>query len=335
MEQDPRVKPEGDESKNSQSDPVIRVEHLIFEYPGTRALDDVTFEIAPRTITALIGPNGAGKTTLLRCIAALDTPFAGSVTVAGLNVEDEPRECHRRLGFLGDFYGLYDELSVRRCLAHKAAAHAVPRGDIEASVARAAERVQIADLIDRKAGALSRGQRQRLAIAQAIVHKPEVLLLDEPASGLDPEARWSLSSLLTALRDDGMMLVVSSHILAELEDYSTDVLILRDGKVVEHRALAGTGSGAGTVAIRIELVERDTKALARALESFDGVVEAAIHGLSATVTLRGDRGAQHRLLRHLIEAGLAVSAFAEDRSRVEDVYLARMRGEAPAPEAAK
>jgi ABC-2 type transport system ATP-binding protein len=314
---------------------VIRVEHLVFEYPGARALDDISFEIAPRTITALIGPNGAGKTTLLRCIAALDSPLSGRVTLAGLDVEDEPRECHRRLGFLADFYGLYDELSVRRCLAYKAAAHAVPRGEIAASVAGAAERVQIADLLERRAGELSRGQRQRLAVAQAIVHKPEVLLLDEPASGLDPEARWSLSSLLTGLRDDGMTLIVSSHILAELEDYSTDVLILRAGKVVEHRALAATDAAAGTVAIRVELVERDTKALARALESFDGVVEAAIHGLAATVTLRGDRAAQHRLLRHLIEAGLEVAAFAEDRSRVEDVYLARLRGEAPAPERPK
>jgi len=314
---------------------VIRVEHLVFEYPGTRALDDVTFEVPPRTITALIGPNGSGKTTLLRCIGALDAPLAGVITVAGLNVEDEPRECHRRLGFLADFYGLYDELSVRRCLAYKAESHAVPRGEIDTSVKRAAERVQIADLLDRRAGELSRGQRQRLAIAQAIVHRPEVLLLDEPASGLDPEARWSLSSLLTGLRDDGMTLIVSSHILAELEDYSTDVLILRDGKVVEHRALAGAGAGADTVAIRVELVQRDTNALARALESFDGVVEAAIHGLAATVTLRGDRAAQYRLLRHLIDAGLQVSAFAEDRTRVEDVYLARMRAGAPAPERAE
>jgi ABC-2 type transport system ATP-binding protein len=314
---------------------VIRVEHLVFEYPGTRALDDVSFEVAPRTITALIGPNGAGKTTLLRCIAALDAPLAGSVTVAGLNVEEAPRECHRRLGFLADFYGLYDELSARRCLAYKAASHAVPRGDIDESVGRAAERVQIADLLDRKAGQLSRGQRQRLAIAQAIVHRPEVLLLDEPASGLDPEARWSLSSLLTGLREDGMTLIVSSHILAELEDYSTDVLILRNGRVVEHRALAGAAAGADTTAIRIELVERDTKALARALESFDGVVEAAIHGLAATVTVKGDRATQYRLLRHLLDAGLQVSAFAEDRSRVEDVYLARLRAEAPAPERAE
>ena len=143
---------------------------------------------------------------------------------------------------------------MRRCLAYKAAAHAVLRGDIDQSVGRAAERVQISDLLDRKAGQLSRGQRQRLAIAQAIVHRPEVLLLDEPASGLDPEARWSLSSLLTGLREDGMTLIVSSHILAELEDYSTDVLILRDGRVVEHRALAGAAAGADTTAIRIELV---------------------------------------------------------------------------------
>jgi ABC-2 type transport system ATP-binding protein len=129
-----------------------------------------------------------------------------------------------------------------------------------------------------------------------------------------------------------MTLIVSSHILAELEDYSTDVLILRDGHVVEHRPLVAPDIGADTVVIRVELVERDTKALARALERFDGVVEASIDGVAAAVTLAGGREAQHRLLRHLIESGLAVSAFAVDRSRVEDVYLARMRAAAPRAE---
>jgi ABC-2 type transport system ATP-binding protein len=327
MEQDPRVKPEGDESKNSQSDPVIRVEHLIFEYPGTRALDDVTFEIAPRTITALIGPNGAGKTTLLRCIAALDTPFAGSVTVAGLNVEDEPRECHRRLGFLGDFYGLYDELSVRRCLAHKAAAHAVPRGDIEASVARAAERVQIADLIDRKAGALSRGQRQRLAIAQAIVHKPEVLLLDEPASGLDPEARWSLSSLLTALRDDGMMLVVSSHILAELEDYSTHLLAIRDGRIVDLRALQQVETGEVPLPMQLRLTTPDRR-IGTLLATIAGVSDIAVDTQLVHFSLAGGVQAQHALLKRLIDEGLPVAEFAAVQSTLQDSYLALMRKQA-------
>ena len=118
--------------------PLIIVRDLVFDYPGHRALDGVSFAIEPRTITALVGPNGAGKTTLLRCAAALDTPTAGQVVIAGIDVHDEPRASHRHLGYLADFFGLYDELPVARCLLHHAAAQNVPSGERERAVRRAA-----------------------------------------------------------------------------------------------------------------------------------------------------------------------------------------------------
>lgn len=196
---------------------MIEVKNLIFEYPTKRALHDVSCVIKTGSITALVGPNGAGKTTLIRCIVGLHGPFSGQVLFDGVDVHEHPRDCHRRMAYLSDFFGVYEQLTVRQCLTYTARAYGVSGDQVRTVVEAAAERLKLTDRMREKAGALSRGLRQRLAIAQAIVHEPEFLVLDEPASGLDPEARQSLSMLLIGLRDAGMTLLVSSHILAELE----------------------------------------------------------------------------------------------------------------------
>ncbi|MFO1056610.1 MAG: ABC transporter ATP-binding protein [Dongiaceae bacterium] len=303
---------------------LVTVSDLVFDYPGQRALDGVSFAIAPGSITALVGPNGAGKSTLLRCIAALDRPAAGRIEVDGVDVEQEPRESHRRLGFLADFFGLYDELSVERCLLHHAATRRVPAGERRAAVARAAGRLGIADRLGDKAGTLSRGLRQRLAIAQAIIHEPPLVMLDEPASGLDPEARQGLSAVLLGLRQQGLTIIVSSHILAELEDYSTDMLILRDGRVVEHRPLGSDAAPDEAAEITVTLSEPDP----RLLELL--AAEAGVSGLQPApegvrFLLAGGLGRRRALLRRLVDAGLPVAGFAAARTGLQEAYLARVR----------
>ena len=181
---------------------MISVDNLVYEYPTKRALHGVSFHLEAATVTALVGPNGAGKTTLLRCLAALEHPFAGRVAIAGMTTVEMPRDVHRRLGYLSDFFGLYDDLSVQRCLTFAAMSHGII-DNLPTVVNRAAERLGLLDRLAENASSLSRGLRQRLAIAQAIIHEPSVLLLDEPASGLDPEARISLSRLLAELRTQG------------------------------------------------------------------------------------------------------------------------------------
>jgi len=211
---------------------MIEVKNLVYEYPTKRALHGVSFSVQPRTITALVGPNGAGKTTLLRCLAALEMPYDGEVWIDGLDTRVSPRAIHASLGYLPDFFGLYDALSVKRCLYYSARVHGIDTQNADAAVAKAAERVGLSDRINSLAAELSRGLRQRLAIGQSIVHEPRVLMLDEPASGLDPSARRELSQLLVSLKDQGMTLVVSSHILSELEDYSSEMIIIDDGHIV-------------------------------------------------------------------------------------------------------
>ncbi len=304
---------------------MIRVDGLVYDYPGHRALDRVSFQIEPGTITALVGPNGAGKTTLLRCLTALDRPGAGQVMLGDLDVHAAPRDAHRHMAFLPDFFGVYDDLTVAQCLDHRARAHDVPASDRAAAIARAAERLGIADRMQDHAGTLSRGLKQRLAIAQAIIHAPQLALLDEPAAGLDPEARHSLAAVFRDLRADGMTLIVSSHILAELEDYSTHILAIRDGRIVDHRAIgAESGGKGGRAVLQLRLVAADGR-LAQLLAAAQGVSDLVVEGALAKFGFTGGADARHALLKSLIGEGLAVAEFAPLRERLQESYLALMR----------
>lgn len=300
---------------------MIDIRDLTFDYPTKRALFGITCSIRSGGITALVGPNGAGKTTLIRCVAGLTMPHIGSVIFDGMDVHEFPRECHRRMGYLSDFFGVYDELTVRQCLTHAARAHDVDRILVAQCVVAAAQKLELEDRLHEKAGALSRGLRQRLAIAQAIIHTPDFLMLDEPASGLDPEARNTLSRLLTSLRADGMTILVSSHILAELEDYCTDMLILRDGRVVDHRLLADSDDKGSRLMIDLA---QPFPGLAEMLRKYDGVSDVAVTDDAAALLFSGDPEARHRLLRALIEQGVPVSGLREDQMSLQQTYFSRM-----------
>ena len=302
------------------SSTAIAVSNVTYIYPGTRALDNVSFEITRGSVTALAGPNGAGKTTLLRCVAGLDRPLSGSISVADIDVLEEPRLAHARIGYLSDFFGLYDALTVRQSLAHAASANRVAGEKLAATVTETATRLDLADRLEQRCETLSRGLRQRVAIGQAIVHGPEVLLLDEPASGLDPEARHTLALLFTRLKNEGMTLVVSSHILAELDAYSTHMLVLREGRMIEHRPLAGTHTEADGQHLRLRLA-RAHAGLREALTALPGVHVIECDALGALLRIHGGAEEQSAALRALVNAGVPVSAFAEEHENLQLSYL--------------
>lgn len=299
---------------------MIEIEKLTFDYPGHRALDAVSLRVPEGSVTALVGPNGAGKTTLIRCIAGLETPLEGRITVDGTDVIEQPREVHRIMGYLSDFYGLYQELSVARCLEYAAAAQGLPEADIPAAVARTAAQLDLADKLQQPAGNLSRGQRQRVAIGQAIIHRPKLLLLDEPASGLDPEARASLAVLFRQLQAEGMTLLVSSHILAELDEYSTHMLALRDGRILENRQLHASHAAQTLRRLRLELAGPDAR-LPDWLAQQPGVALRLADGEQAEFDFGGDRTNQAELLGSLVRQGFAVSSLAEHKENLQQSYL--------------
>ncbi len=316
------------------NDAAITVSGVTYIYPGTRALDNVSFEIVRGSVTALAGPNGAGKTTLLRCVAGLDRPLSGNISVAGIDVLEEPRAAHARMGYLSDFFGLYDQLTVRQSLTHAASANGVPEDKRDATVLTTATRLDLADRLEQRCSALSRGLRQRVAIGQAIVHAPEVLLLDEPASGLDPEARHSLASLFTRLKNEGMTLIVSSHILAELDEYSTYMLVLRGGKVIEHRSLAGALAQAGRQHIRVRFVRAHAE-LQGVLATLPGVRLVESSTLDVLLDIQGGTEEQASVLRALVMAGCPVSAFNEEHENLHQSYLRSVQPAAALSEAMK
>lgn len=323
--------------------PLVTVDGLIFDYTNTRALRSVSFAVQPGSITALVGPNGAGKTTLMRCIAALEIPVAGAITLDGIDIAEYPREAHARIGFLQDFFGLYEDLTIRQCLTYHAAARSVPKSEQVVRIDEIASLLNIDLLLDKKTGALSRGQRQRVAIAQAIIHKPQLVLLDEPAAGLDPEARVGLSRLIVGLRDQGMTLIVSSHILAELEDYSTDLMILRDGRVLDYRPIQLYTDTLQKRRLALILAEKyvsdsETVGLLKWLKPDKTPISLhdflQQHQSISAIEQRDDRiefdfsgdvNAQSVLLRGLIENRIPVASLSEIQVSMQDLYLAHLK----------
>lgn len=300
---------------------MIEVKDVVYDYPASRALHGVSFKVEAGTVLALVGPNGAGKSTLMRCMAALDAPTEGAITVNRLDTQTYPRGVHACIGYLPDFFGLYNELSVRQALTYAARSRGVRPEETAAAVEEAAARVQLSDRMEARGGALSRGLRQRLAIAQTIVHRPKVLLLDEPAAGLDPEARRSLSDLIVRLAGEGLTIIVSSHILAELEDYSTRMLMIRDGRIAGGGIVAAGGGQSDGQRLRVRFADTP-KDLADRLRALEIAVER-LDGDEAVLAL-AEGQADWMLLQALVAGGLKVREFQPVRHTLEAAYLAEV-----------
>ena len=307
---------------------MIDIEGLVFDYPSGRALHGLSFVVRPGAVMALVGPNGAGKSTLMRCIAALDTPHAGRISVVGLDTQRDPRGVHAALGYLPDAFGLYDALSVRQCLLYAARSRGVDAADAQPAMELAAAEVGLTDRLEQRAGELSRGLRQRLAIAQAVVHRPRVLLLDEPAAGLDPAARDALAALIRRFAAGGMTLMVSSHLLSELEDYCTEMLMLESGRLRGDGVVRLADVRAGDIRGRRVVVELalPVASLAAVLAGLGLEVEQAGE-TQAVIRIPDDADAEAQTLAKLIGAGLAVRSFTPQATTMEDVYAASRPGD--------
>ena len=314
---------------------MIEAENLIYDYARARALDGASLTAPAGEITALVGANGAGKTTLMRILAGLQRPTSGMARVDGVDVANDPRAVHRMVAFAPDFIGLYDDLSAERHLIHAGRCAGLSRAAARARAEQTAERLGIAPLLPRLAEEMSRGQRQRLAIAQALMKEPRLLILDEPASGLDPEARRNLSELLLALKAEGATILVSSHILSELDDYSDRVAVMKAGRVTRVEALGAEPSAAMEIvtvvfdgpvkglphALREALGADGQAPLAEVLAAGDGAAQIRVPALPA---------AKSAALAALVAAKLPVTEFAPRKRRLADAYF---EPSAPAPSA--
>ena len=303
---------------------MIEVEGLHKRFAGQVALEEVDFTVPRGEIFGFVGPNGAGKTTTIRILATLATPDAGTAAIGGIPVADDPHAVRELIGYMPDFFGVYDRLTAEEYLLFYAACHGVPHRRRRPVAHELLELVDLSSRAGDQVDTLSRGMKQRLCLARALVHDPQVLLLDEPASGLDPRARIEMRELIRELRRMGKTILVSSHILPELEELCTWVGFIDRGRMVaagpmsdvRNRVLVGRR-------LRVELVDADDVKLFAARDQVAnraGVigVELVENGLEVAVE---EAFADQELLITLVQAGVAVRSFAPVAGDLSEAFM--------------
>jgi ABC-type multidrug transport system, ATPase component len=304
---------------------IVRTQGLVKRYDGTLAVAGVDLSVDRGEIFGIVGPNGAGKTTTLRMLATLLRPSAGTAEIDGWSVTRNPDEVRRVLGFMPDVFGVYDDMKVWEYLDFFARCYGLPAAGRRRMIGDLLELVDLADKRDDYVQTLSRGMEQRLCLAHALVHDPQVLLLDEPASGLDPRARVELRELLRELRSIGKTILISSHILPELEELCTSVaiidrgLVLAQGRVsdIERRLRFGA-----VLRVRLLLEGEELEGARQTFAADPDVATAAIlHDGTIELGFRGDDAATARLLAASVAAGLPIVSFARAASDLEELFL--------------
>ncbi|MFN2463029.1 MAG: ABC transporter ATP-binding protein [Candidatus Dormibacteria bacterium] len=307
---------------------MIRIESLTKTYGTFRAVNDVSFSVNKGEIFGFVGPNGAGKSTTLKILATLLPPTSGRAMVNGLDVTTNVFEVRGLIGYMPDFFGVYDRLTSAEYLSFYAACYRIPRRRRPAIVSDLLELVRLGDKRDAQVNSLSRGMKQRLCLARALVHDPEVLLLDEPASGLDPRARVDMRDLLRELRTMGKTIIISSHILPELSELCTSAAILERGRVLAAGPLDSLMGPGGSSRIRVA-VKGDIDAAMRTAQGLPGV-NAVIPDERGGMELGYDPVATEpvQVLQWLMQAGVPVRAFTPVETDLEDVFM-QVTAEAP------
>jgi len=289
----------------------IIVESLVKQFKKFTALDGVSFTIPRGSIYGFLGPNGAGKTTTLRILATLLLPTQGRAWVAGEDVLLHPEKARGRFGYMPDFFGVYDDLTVKEYLEFYAQAHGVPRCQWRKTTDDLLELVELGHKREDFVETLSRGMKQRLGLARCLVHDPDVLLLDEPASGLDPRARVEMREILKEISRMKKTVLVSSHILPELADLSTEVGIIHRGRMVASGSVDSIMARLGASRVLEVHVLDKAEAAVQVLERQPGINDVEIlseEGLVRAV-FSGSVDDQVAILKSLHEADIPIISF--------------------------
>ena len=307
---------------------MIEIRNLTKRFGPLTAVDNLSLDIGPGEVFGFIGPNGAGKSTTMKILACLLTPDEGSAKVGGFDVTRDGPQIRRILGYMPDFLGVYDDLTVDEYLQFFAAAFEIPRKRRRTLIDSVLDLTDLAGKKKAMVDSLSRGMQQRLGVARVLIHEPKVLLLDEPASGLDPRARIEMRSLLTELGRMGKSLMVSSHILTELGEMSTSIGIIEKGRLLYAGSLADALNrvrGGERIAIRLE-AGADPAAAAEDLARDDRVVRAAREDGQILVDLTPGEHGHHFLLEILVSRGHRIAAFTPQQVKLEDAFLKLTKG---------
>lgn len=300
---------------------MVRIDGLTKNYGDFRALDGLALRIEPGELFGFVGPNGAGKTTTMRIISGLLRADAGEVMVAGVDARREPRGLKEKIGYMPDFFGVYDNLKTLEYMEFFASIYGIEGREAERLCLELLDLVNLADKAEFYVDGLSRGMKQRLCLARSLVHNPELLILDEPASGLDPRARFEMKGILKSLQEMGKTIIVSSHILPELAEMCNTIGIIEHGKMVVTGTVDAIMEGMNrTNPLVIRVVEHQDEAV-RILKENPLVENLSLSERDIFVGFSGEEAEEARILTDLVGHGVVVSSFAREKGSLESVFM--------------
>jgi ABC-2 type transport system ATP-binding protein len=307
--------------------PLVEIKNLRKEYKNLVAVKGLSLSLEPGDIFGFIGPNGAGKTTTIKMLATLLEPTSGVAKVDGIDVTEDPEAVRARIGYMPDAFGVYDDFKVWEYLDFFAAAYRIPKIDRASLIDDVLELTTLTEKKDAYVEELSRGMKQRLCLAKTLVHDPKVLLLDEPASGLDPRARIEIKELLKELKAMGKTIIISSHILPELADFCTSVGIIERGELIVAGPIdAVMREVTGGRVLEIRVPESDRARACEILPTVAHVRGVKQIGETLRVDYAGTLDDQSEVLLALIHGQVRVQSFAEQDTDLEDIFLRVTKG---------
>jgi ABC-2 type transport system ATP-binding protein len=311
---------------------MITVEGLTKRYARHVAVNNISFEVGKGEIVGFLGKNGAGKTTTMRVLTCFLPPSAGKATVAGFDVLEQPHEVKKRIGYLPETPPVYPEMEIADYLTFVAKLKGIPSAEIRKRVDEVCERTAIADVKNRIIGKLSKGYRQRVGIAQAIIHNPPVLILDEPTSGLDPEQQLHVRELIASLSGDHTI-ILSTHILSEVEQSCSKVIIINNGEIVAVDSVAALHKrGRTTESVALEVAGATANEVRQRLEQVPGVARVVSRDAKEGTVGFEIQGLEHAfirpdLARAIVQSGWNLTELKPLGESLEEIFLELTRSE--------
>ncbi len=300
---------------------MLTVQNLVKQYGKFKAVDGLSLEIGRGEIYGFVGSNGAGKTTTMKVIAGLLQPTSGTITLNGIDISFDPRGVKKSIGYMPDFFGVYDDLKVTEYMDFYAGVYGIPKNERSKISDQLLELVDLSDKKDAYVDSLSRGMKQRLCLARSLIHDPELLILDEPASGLDPRARVEMKEILKSLKDMGKTILISSHILPELSELCTTIGIIEHGQM----AISGTVEEitrkiSHKRVLKIKVIGEPSAAV-KLLQEQPAIAGLSIGNDTIEADFDGSDATMSEILRSLINSDIPVVSFTEAEGNLESIFM--------------
>lgn len=308
---------------------MIEIQNLTKRYGSFTALDNLTLTIEKGTVFGFVGPNGAGKSTTFSILATLLGPTEGTASVNGYDVTKDPKSVRKSIGYVPDFFGVYDQFKVQEYLDFYGASYGIPNAERKAIIPQLLELVNLTDKTDAYVDLLSRGMKQRLCLARALIHDPEVLILDEPASGLDPRARIEMRGILRELKEMDKTIVISSHILPELSEICDELGVIENGQLIAHGNVSQIENQLQAQKVLLVTVSENSDRAISFFEDDPNVLE--IHYEEENPQLiqlsyQGTDEEQVALLKKAVENELSILTLSQKQTNLEDIFMEITRG---------